>query len=72
LIPYLWDEASFVKLVLAVLMRVSERWGKKQYSEFEQHQIRALCRALGLDQQPETPSLVTMATQPCRSAASAR
>jgi len=31
-IPHLWDEASLVKRVFAVLMRVSERWGKKQYS----------------------------------------
>jgi hypothetical protein len=31
-----------VKLVFAVLMRVSERWGKQQYSEFEQHQMWAL------------------------------
>ena len=71
-IPHLWDEASLVKLVFAVLIRVSERWGKKQYSEFEQHQIRALRHTLGLDQQPEAPSLVTMAAQPRRSAASAR
>jgi transposase-like protein len=71
-IPHLWDEASLVKLVFAVLMRVSECWGKKQYSEFEQHQMRALRQALGLDQQPEAPSLVTMAAQPRRSAASAR
>jgi putative transposase len=28
-IPPLWAEASFVKLGFAVLMRVSERWGKK-------------------------------------------
>jgi putative transposase len=41
-IPHRWDEASVVKLVFAVLIRVSERWGKKQYSEFEQHQIRVL------------------------------
>jgi putative transposase len=65
-IPHLWDEASLVKLVF------SERWGKKQYSECEQHQIRALRQVLGLDQQPEAPSLVTMASQPRRSAASAR
>ena len=71
-IPHLWDEASLVKLVFAVLIRVSERWGKKQYSEFEQHQIRALRHTLGLDQQLETPALVTMAAQPRRSAASAR
>jgi putative transposase len=71
-IPHLWDEASLVKLVFAVLIRVSERWGKKQYSEFEQHQIRALRHALALDQHPETPALVTMASQPRRSAASAQ
>jgi transposase-like protein len=41
-IPHLGDEASWVKLVFAVLMRVSERWGKQQYSEFEQHQMWAL------------------------------
>jgi transposase-like protein len=28
-IPHLWDEASLVQLVFAVLIRVSERWGKK-------------------------------------------
>jgi transposase-like protein len=44
-IPHLWDESSVVKLVLAVLIRSSERWGKKQFSEFEQHQIRALRHA---------------------------
>jgi transposase-like protein len=49
-IPHLWDEASLVKLVFAVLIRVSERWGTKQYSEFAQHQIRALRHTLALDQ----------------------
>jgi putative transposase len=48
-IPHLWDEASLVKLVFAVLIRVSERWGKKQFSEFEQHPIRALRQTLNLD-----------------------
>jgi putative transposase len=71
-LPHLWDAASLVKLVCAVLIRVSERWGKKQYSAFEQHQMRALRHTLGLDQPPEAPSLVTMAPQPRRSAASAR
>jgi putative transposase len=45
-IPHLWDEASLVKLVFAVLIRVSERWGKKQFSECEQHQIRVLRQSL--------------------------
>ena len=69
---HLWDTASRVQLVLAVLMRVSERWGTKPYSEGEQHQMRALRQALSVDQQPEEPSLVTMASQPRRSAAAAR
>ena len=46
-IPHLWDEASLVKLVFAVLVRVSERWEKKPYSECEQHQMRALRQVLG-------------------------
>ena len=44
-IPPLWDEASGVKLVFAVMIRVRERWGKKPWSAFEQHQMRALRQA---------------------------
>jgi transposase-like protein len=70
-IPPLWEEGSFPTLVFAVLIRVSERWGKKQCSEFEQHQIRELRRTLGIDR----PLLSDLATrverQPRRSAASA-
>lgn len=71
-IPHLWDEASLVKLVFAVLIRVSERWGKKQFSEFEQHQIRALRQSLGLDQPWVPVDLVTQDRSPRRSAASAQ
>jgi len=71
-IPHLWDEASVVKLVFAVLIRVSERWGKKQFSEFEQHQIRALRQSLGLDQPWVPVDLVTKDRSPRRSAASAQ
>ncbi len=49
-IPHLGDESSLVKLVFAVLIRVSERWGKKGCSEFEQQQIRSLRRRLKLDE----------------------
>jgi hypothetical protein len=45
---YATDKASLVQLVFAVLIRVSERWGKKQLSGFEQHQIRVLRQALNL------------------------
>jgi putative transposase len=63
-IPQLWDEGSVVKLVFAVLIRVSERWGKKGFSEFEQQQIRSLRKRRQLDDHevsrttpiPETPS----------------
>ena len=63
-IPHLLDERSLVQLVFAVLIRVSDRWGKKGFSEFEQQQIRSLRRRLKLDEQevripettPEVPS----------------
>lgn len=68
-IPHLWDESSVVKLVFAVLIRVSERWGKKCFSEFEQHQIRSLRRQRQLDEQTVMPSPAS--SQPRRSATSA-
>jgi putative transposase len=43
--PHLGDEASRVKRVVAVLIRVRERWGKKQESAFAQHQMRSLRHA---------------------------
>jgi len=63
-IPQLWEEGGLVKLVFAVLIRVSERWGKKCFSEFEQQQIRSLRRRRKLaeqevsssDPQPDSPS----------------
>jgi putative transposase len=70
-IPQLFDESSLVNLVFGVLIRVSERWGKKSFSAFEQHQIRSLRGRLKLDEQevrsPEAPS----EPQSRRSAASA-
>jgi putative transposase len=68
-IPHLWDEGSVVKLVFAVLIRVSERWGKKCFSEFEQQQIRSLQRQRQLDD----PTVLSppASSQPRRSAASA-
>jgi putative transposase len=70
-IPQLWDEGGLVKLVFAVLMRVSERWGKKCFSEFEQRQIRTLRRQLKLDEQGVNVSTPNPDSQPRRSAASA-
>jgi putative transposase len=70
-IPQLWDEGSVVKLVFAVLIRVSERWGKKCFSEFEQQQIRSLRRRLKLDEQEVTSPPLPTETQARRSATSA-
>jgi putative transposase len=70
-IPHLWDEGGLVKLVFAVLIRVSERWGKKCFSEFEQQQIRSLRRKLELDAPQGNISAPKPESQPRRSAASA-
>ena len=64
------EAARGVKLGFARLIRVSERWGKKQDRAFEQHQMRALRHTLALEQPSEEASLVAMASQPRRSAAS--
>jgi putative transposase len=70
-IPQLWDEGGLVKLVFAVLIRVSDRWGKKCFSEFEQQQIRNLRRQLKLDEQAVSVPNPKAESQPRRSAASA-
>jgi transposase-like protein len=70
-IPQLWDEGSVVKLVFAVLIRVSERWGKKCFSEFEQQQIHNLRRRRKLDDHDGELSAPAPAPQSRRSAASA-
>lgn len=70
-IPHLGTESSLVNRVFAVLIRVSDRWGKKCFSEFEQQQIRSLRRRLKLDEH-EVSSLEPISEpQPRRSAASA-
>jgi putative transposase len=50
-IPPLWGEQSLVNLVCGVLIRVSDRWGKKCCSELEQQQIRRVRGKLKLDEQ---------------------
>jgi putative transposase len=50
-IPHLWTEGSLVHLVFGVLIGVSDRWGKKGFSQFEQQQIRSLRERLQLDEQ---------------------
>jgi transposase-like protein len=69
-IPHLWGETSLVNLVFGVLIRVSDRWGKKCFSELEQQQIRSLRGKLKLDEhEVSTPSIAEPLSR--RSAASA-
>jgi putative transposase len=70
-IPHLFDESSLVNLVFGVLIRVSDRWGKKCFSEFEQQQIRSLRGRLKLDEQEVSMSAVIPESPSRRSAASA-
>jgi putative transposase len=70
-IPHLWAEGSVVMLVYGVLIRVSERWGKKCFSEFEQQQIRSLREQLKLDEQEVSTEDISHSVHTRRSAASA-
>jgi len=70
-IPHLWTEGSLVHLVFGVLIRVSDRWGKKCFSEFEQQQIRSLRARLKLDEQEVSMNEVSVHVPTRRSAASA-
>ncbi len=70
-IPHLLDERSLVQLVFAVLIRVSDRWGKKCFSEFEQQQIRSLRQRLKLDEHSGSVEGLQSNAHSRRSAASA-
>src|SRR4030095_3914908 len=70
-IPHLWTEGSLVHLVFGVLIRVSDRWGKKCFSEFEQQQIRSWRAQLKLDEQELSLSEPSVHVSTRRSAASA-
>jgi len=70
-IPHLFDEGSLVTLVYGVLIRVSERWNKKSFSDFEQHQIRSLRGRLKLDEHIVSVEEPTIQVSSRRSAASA-
>jgi hypothetical protein len=59
-----------VPLVFGVLIRVSERWGKKCFSDIEHQQIRSLRGRLKLDEQ-DTSSAPISETLSRHSAASA-
>ena len=50
-IPHLWGERDLTKLVYSVLTRLSDRWGKRQYSEQEEWQINELRKRLYPDEE---------------------
>ena len=54
-IPHLWGERDLTKLVYSVLIRLSERWCKRRYSEAEEWQIRELRRELYPEQEAKKP-----------------
>lgn len=70
-IPPLGDAGSVTKLGFAVLIRLSERWGKKGCSEFEPQQIRSLRRRRTLDEHEVRRPEATPESHSGRSAASA-
>ena len=70
-IPHRFEEGSLVPLVYGVLIRVSERWNKKSFSDFEQQQIRSLRRRLKLDEHEVSALEAIPQPQTRRSAASA-
>lgn len=70
-LPPLWTEGSFVHLVFGVLLRVRDRWSKKCFREFEQHQIRSLRARLQLDEQEVSMNELSGHVPTRRSAASA-
>jgi hypothetical protein len=70
-IPHLWTEGSLVYLIFGVLIRVSDRWNKKCFSEFERQQIRSLRERLKLDEQGVSTLEPTAHAQSRRSATSA-
>ena len=70
-IPHLWDEGKGGMRVYGVLIRVSERWSKKCFSEFEQQQIRSLGEQLKLDEQEVRTEELSLPGHTRRSAASA-
>ncbi|MBM4256796.1 MAG: IS256 family transposase [Deltaproteobacteria bacterium] len=70
-IPHLWAEGDVVMLVYDVLIRVSERWDKKCFSELEQQQMRSLRVHLKLDEQEVSAGEISQPVHTRRSAASA-
>jgi len=71
-IPHLWDEGSVMLLVYGVLIRVSDRWGKKCFIKFEhQQQIRSLREQLNLDEQEVSTDGLSLLVHTRRSATSA-
>jgi transposase-like protein len=48
-IPHLWDEKSAIKLVFATLIRVSDRWSRRQFSVLEEQHLKQLRQKRNLE-----------------------
>jgi hypothetical protein len=70
-LPHLGTEGSLVHVVFGGVIRVSARWNKKSFSEFEPQQIRSLRARLKLDEQEVSMSEPSVHVPTRRSAASA-
>jgi putative transposase len=64
----LWDEKSLIKLVFAVLIRLNDRWSKKQFSDVEQIKLKHLRKEWRLDTPTENKPSVECMKQKRRSA----
>jgi putative transposase len=70
-IPHVRDEGGVVKLVFAVLVRVSARWGKEGFGGFARRPIGSLRARLTLDEQGVNTSDLRPGVRSRRRAASA-
>jgi transposase-like protein len=70
-LPHLWTEGSLVPLVFGVLIRVSERWGKRGFSDIEQPQLRSFRERLKLEEHEVRINEPAIHAQSRRSVASA-
>jgi putative transposase len=67
----LWDEKSLIKLVFAVLIRLNDRWSKKQFSDVEQAKLKQLRKEWKLYTPTELLDSVESVKQKRRSAGAA-
>lgn len=50
---HLWDEKSLVKLIFAVLIRVDDRWSRRQFSQLEERMLQKLRVEWGIEREEQ-------------------